>query len=147
MFNLMMEYMPDSTLSDELQKHGGRINEPLIGWIDLVDKEGNTEPIGRTPLFMVPEVARGEEQGCPTDIWGLRCTIIEMATGGSPWTNVTNPNSLLYQIAFSGKSPEIPKLLSSQEKDFLKKCFGKDAKEIWTAKELLKHPFLKELGI
>ncbi|CAN4109964.1 unnamed protein product [Withania somnifera] len=118
-------------------------------WVDRVERDGgatasSTEPIGGTPMFMAPEVARGEDQGCPADIWALGCTIIEMATGRSPWTNVTNPASLLYQIAFSGQSPEIPKFLSLQAKDFLNKCLRRDPKERWTAKELLKHPFLEE---
>lgn len=34
---------------------------------------------------MAPEVARSEEQGFPADIWVLGCTIIEKATGCSPW--------------------------------------------------------------
>ncbi|XP_060189967.1 mitogen-activated protein kinase kinase kinase 18-like [Lycium barbarum] len=185
MFNLMMEYMPEGTLSDQIRKHGGRINEPLIGYYTkqilqglqyvhsrgivhcdikgqniLVGKTGakiadfgcarwvdpaeRAEPIGGTPMYMAPEVARGEEQRCPADIWAFGCTIIEMATGTSPWTNVTNPASLLYRIAFSGQSPEIPKLLSLQAKDFLNRCFRRDPRERWTAKELLKHPFLEE---
>ncbi|MCD9561422.1 hypothetical protein HAX54_020528 [Datura stramonium] len=192
-FNLMMEYMPGGTLTDEIRKQGGRINEPLIGyyakqillgleylhsrgiahcdikghnilvgktgakiadfgcarWIDQAEWDGGAvastaEPIGGTPMFMAPEVVRGEKQGCPADIWALGCTIIEMATGGSPWTNVTNAASLLYRIAFSGQSPEIPKLLSLEAKDFLRKCLRRDPKERWTAKELLKHPFLEE---
>ncbi|XP_060189864.1 mitogen-activated protein kinase kinase kinase 17-like [Lycium barbarum] len=190
MFNLMMEYMSDGTLTDAIQKQGGRINEQLIGYytkqilqgLEYIHSKGiahcdikgqnillvktgakiadfgcakcvdpiggavasPSKPIGATPMYMVPEVARGEEQGCPCDIWALGCTIIEMATGGSPWTNVTNPVSLLYRIAFSGESPEIPKFLSLQARDFLSKCLRRDAKERWTAKELLKHPSLEE---
>ncbi|XP_060190010.1 mitogen-activated protein kinase kinase kinase 18-like [Lycium barbarum] len=191
MFNLMMEYMLDGTLSDEIRRKDGRIKEPLIGyytkqilqgleylhtrgivhcdikgqniflgktrakiadfgcarWIDPVERDSCAEPIGGTPMFMAPEVARGEEQRCPADIWALGCTIIEMATGGSPWANVTNAASLLYRIAFSGQSPEIPKLLSLQARDFLSKCLTRDSKERWTAKELLKHPFLEESNL
>ncbi|MCD9561421.1 hypothetical protein HAX54_020527 [Datura stramonium] len=190
MFNLMMEYMSDGTLSDEIRKQGGGIKQErliryytkqilqgleylhsmgiahcdikgqniLLGktgakiadfgcarWVDPAERDGGVaEPIGGTPMFMAPEVARGEEQGCPADIWALGCTIIEMATGGSPWTNVTNAASLLYRIAFSGQFPVIPKLLTLQAKDFLNKCLRRDAKERWTAEELLKHPFLEE---
>ncbi|KAK4354098.1 hypothetical protein RND71_026292 [Anisodus tanguticus] len=32
MFNLMMEYMPGETLTDEIRKQGGRLNEQLIGY-------------------------------------------------------------------------------------------------------------------
>ncbi|XP_015081142.1 mitogen-activated protein kinase kinase kinase 18-like [Solanum pennellii] len=187
MFNIRMEYMPDGTLSDEIRKQSGRMNEPLIGyytkqmvqgleylhsrgvahcdikgqnillgetgakiadfgcarWIDPAERGGDAEAIGGTPMFMAPEVARGEEQGCAADIWGLGCTIIEMATGGSPWNNATNAASLLYKIAFSEQSPEIPKFLSSQARDFLNKCLKRNSKERWTAKQLLKHPFLE----
>ncbi|XP_009796297.1 mitogen-activated protein kinase kinase kinase 18-like [Nicotiana sylvestris] len=192
MFNLMMEYMSEGTIADEIRKNGGRINEPVIGyytkqillgleylhsrgvvhcdikgqnillgktgakiadfgcarWVDTAERDGgaSAQPIGGTPMYMAPEVARGEEQGFAADIWGLGCTIIEMATGGSPWTNVTNSASLLYKIAFSGQSPEIPKFLSLQAKDFLSKCFRRDQKERWTAKQLLKHPFLEEIS-
>ncbi|KAM7503649.1 hypothetical protein LguiB_002553 [Lonicera macranthoides] len=103
-------------------------------------------PIGGTPLFMAPEVTRGENQGYPADIWALGCTVIEMATGNSPWPNVNDPLSILYTIAFSGKIPEIPDLLSSQARDFLGKCLIRDPEERWTAKELLKHPFVEEFN-
>ncbi|CAI9787588.1 unnamed protein product [Fraxinus pennsylvanica] len=102
--------------------------------------------IGGTPAFMAPEVARGEEQGFPADIWALGCTIIEMATGGSPWPNLTHPSSLLYRIALSEELPEFPAFLSDKAKDFLNKCLRRDPKERWTATQLVKHPFLEELS-
>ncbi|KAK3040450.1 hypothetical protein RJ639_028699 [Escallonia herrerae] len=101
-------------------------------------------PIGGTPMFMAPEVARGEDQGFPADTWALGCTVIEMATGRPPWPIVNDPMSVLYRIAFSGELPEFPDFLSSQARDFLSKCLRRDPKERWTAKQLLKHPFLEE---
>lgn len=97
--------------------------------------------IGGTPLFMAPEVARGEEQGFPADVWALGCTVIEMATGGSPWPNEA---ATLHRIAFSGEAPELPDFLSELGKDFLSKCLRVDCRERWTAKELLRHPFLDD---
>ncbi|XP_023533202.1 mitogen-activated protein kinase kinase kinase 18-like [Cucurbita pepo subsp. pepo] len=108
-----------------------------------------TEVIGGTPLFMAPEVARGEHQGLASDIWSIGCTIIEMATGGgSPWLNTTDndPISALYRIGYSGQSPEIPSFLSQKAKDFLEKCFRRNPKERWTAIQLLNHPFLREVN-
>ncbi|XP_027348229.1 mitogen-activated protein kinase kinase kinase 18-like [Abrus precatorius] len=101
-------------------------------------------PICGTPMFMAPEVARGEEQGCPSDVWSLGCTVIEMATGSAPWPNVADPFSVLYHIAYSGEVPEIPCFLSEEAKDFLGKCLRRNPQERWTASELLKHPFLGE---
>ncbi|XP_019193358.1 PREDICTED: mitogen-activated protein kinase kinase kinase 2-like [Ipomoea nil] len=103
---------------------------------------------GGTPMFMAPEVAQGKEQGFAADIWALGCTVIEMATGGSsPWPNFTGgPAALLYHIAFSGESPPVPDFLSDKAKDFLEKCLRRDPGERWTAKQLLKHPFLQEIN-
>ncbi|KAF2284928.1 hypothetical protein GH714_032626 [Hevea brasiliensis] len=53
-------------------------------------------PIGGTPMFMAPEVARGEEQGFASDIWALGCTIIEMASGGAAlWSDANDPVSVI----------------------------------------------------
>ncbi|XP_057505483.1 LOW QUALITY PROTEIN: mitogen-activated protein kinase kinase kinase 18-like [Actinidia eriantha] len=118
-------------------------------WINPAAENDNTAAvaIGGTPMFMAPEVARGEEQGFPADIWALGCTIIEMATGESPWPNFYDPVSVLYRVGFSREIPEFPDFLSDQARDFLGKCLRRDPKERWTAKELLKHPFLREKQI
>ncbi|KAL5573374.1 hypothetical protein UlMin_022971 [Ulmus minor] len=112
-------------------------------WVDL---ENSPATISGTPMFIAPEAARGEEQGFASDIWSLGCTIIEMATGGPPWKNVSDPVSVLYQIAYSGKLPEFPSFLSDQAKDFLGKCLRRNPEDRWTASQLLKHPFIGEFS-
>ncbi|CAH8306015.1 unnamed protein product [Eruca vesicaria subsp. sativa] len=93
---------------------------------------------------MAPEVARGEGQGKESDIWALGCTVIEMVTGSHPWfgEDSTDPVSVLYRVGYMGESPEVPSSLTEQAKDFLGKCLRRDAKERWTATQLLNHPFL-----
>ncbi|KAL2466284.1 mitogen-activated protein kinase kinase kinase 17 [Abeliophyllum distichum] len=118
-----------------------KVKTPVEGRTD--DREAS---IGGTPAFMAPEVARGEEQRFPADIWALGCTIIEMATGGSPWPNLSHPTSILYRITSSHELPEFPAFLSDKAKDFLSKCLRRDPNERWTAKQLVKHPFLEELS-
>ncbi|OWM81288.1 mitogen-activated protein kinase kinase kinase 18-like [Punica granatum] len=95
-----------------------------------------------TPMFMAPEVARGEEQGFGADVWALGCLIIEMVAGASPWTNVSDLVSLLYRIGFSEDVPEIPAWLSEDAHDFLNKCLSRDPRQRQTAEQLLGHPFL-----
>lgn len=107
---------------------------------------GEDVAVRGTPMFMAPEVARGEEQGFAADIWAVGCVVIEMATGGSPWTNVDDPVSVLYKIAFSGESPEIPDGFSHRANDFIRKCLIQDPKERWGITELLKHPFLRRFN-
>ncbi|KAJ6873808.1 mitogen-activated protein kinase kinase kinase 18-like [Populus alba x Populus x berolinensis] len=110
-----------------------------FGCAKRVEQQG---PIAGTPMFMAPEVARGEEQGFASDIWALGCTIIEMASGGTPWHNVSDPVSIIYRAGYSGHLPEFPCCLSEQARDFLDKCLRGDPKERWTASQLLEHPFL-----
>ncbi|XP_064957795.1 mitogen-activated protein kinase kinase kinase 18-like [Musa acuminata AAA Group] len=99
-------------------------------------------PIMGTPMFMAPEVARGEEQGAPADIWSLGCTVIEMATGRPPWPDAVDPVAALHRVGFSSEVPNRPGWLSEAGKDFLDKCLRRDPRERWTAEQLLEHPFV-----
>ncbi|KAI3466264.1 hypothetical protein Pfo_022927 [Paulownia fortunei] len=112
-------------------------------WIE--SGEPATSAFSGTPGYMAPEVARGEEQSFPADIWALGCTIIEMATGSNPWPEMKDPASALYRIAFSGDVPESPSWFSDNAKDFLSKCLMRDSKERWTAAQLLQHPFFNSV--
>ncbi|KAJ8492780.1 hypothetical protein OPV22_014501 [Ensete ventricosum] len=99
-------------------------------------------PIAGTPMFMAPEVARGEEQGAPADVWALGCTVIEMATGRPPWPDAVDPVAALHRVGFTCDLPKRPTWLSDEAKDFLDKCLRRDARERWTAEQLLEHPFV-----
>ncbi|XP_065879560.1 mitogen-activated protein kinase kinase kinase 18-like [Euphorbia lathyris] len=110
----------------------------------VFDEISERNSIAGTPVYMAPEVARGEYQGFASDLWSLGCTIIEMATGETPWKNVADAVSAIYQIGFSEKVPEIPVFMSSQGKDFLAKCLIKNPNERWSASELLNHVFITE---
>ncbi|ESQ51837.1 hypothetical protein EUTSA_v10016838mg [Eutrema salsugineum] len=115
-----------------------------FGCAKRVDPEVES-PVMGTPAFMAPEVARGEKQGKESDIWAVGCTVIEMATGSPPWTEANmreDPVSVLYRVGYSGETPELPRLLTKEAKDFLEKCLKREANERWTATQLLNHPFL-----
>ncbi|KAE8767665.1 serine/threonine-protein kinase 3-like [Hordeum vulgare] len=121
------------------------------GWAKLADfgcarSVGSAGPIGGTPAFMAPEVARGEEQGPAADVWALGCTVIEMATGRAPWSHMDDVVAAVRLIGYTDAVPEAPERLSSEAKDFLDKCFRRCAGERWTAEQLLEHPFLAFAG-
>ncbi|KAG7537991.1 Protein kinase domain [Arabidopsis suecica] len=124
---------------------GGEIAKIVdLGCAKTVEENENLEFSG-TPAFMSPEVARGEEQSFPADVWALGCLVIEMATGSSPWPELNDVVAAIYKIGFTGESPEIPVWLSEKGKDFLKKCLRKDSKQRWSVQELLQHPFLDDV--
>ncbi|PON62707.1 GPCR kinase [Parasponia andersonii] len=110
------------------------------------DGDSGVGKFSGTPIFMAPEVVRGEEQGFGADIWAVGCTVIEMATGKNPWPEVDDPLSALYRIGFSDRSPEFPSWFSEKAKDFLGICLTRDPKQRMSARDLLKHPFFEELG-
>ncbi|XP_061336969.1 mitogen-activated protein kinase kinase kinase 18-like [Gastrolobium bilobum] len=114
-----------------------------LGCARRVDDESSSVIAG-TPVFMAPEVARGEQQGFPADVWALGCTVLEMITGKPPWQGVSDPAAVLYRIGFSGEVPEIPSFVSEQGKDFLSKCLKRDPNERWSVVELLGHGFVEE---
>eukprot|EP01018_Ginkgo_biloba_P028084 Gb_32859 [translate_table: standard] len=97
-----------------------------------------------TPLWMAPEVVKHVEQGPPSDIWSLGCTVVEMATDRPPWSNISNPLAAMYQIACTDDLLPMPQSLAPQALDFLQKCFRRDPKQRWTSTQLLTHPFLNQ---
>ncbi|KAJ6846939.1 mitogen-activated protein kinase kinase kinase 18 [Iris pallida] len=103
---------------------------------------------GGTPLWMAPEVARGERAVPESDVWSLGCTVIEMATGGGqPWGDRLErcgQPQLMFLIGYGSELPEFPSRLSEIGRDFLDKCLRRDAAERWSAGQLLQHPFLAE---
>jgi hypothetical protein len=104
-------------------------------------------PIGGTPAFMAPEVARGEEQGPAADVWALGCTVVEMATGRAPWRGVVaDVLAAVRLIGYTDATPEVPRWLSADARDFLARCLARRPADRPTAAQLLEHPFLASAG-
>ncbi|GLJ08673.1 hypothetical protein SUGI_0093440, partial [Cryptomeria japonica] len=108
------------------------------------EERGFLKDLRGTPLWMAPEVMNRLEQGPPSDIWSLGCTVVEMATGRLPWSEVSNPLAAMFRIACTDEVPDLPACVSTQCRDFLEKCLRRDPKQRWTAAQLLNHPFLHE---
>ncbi|GLJ08682.1 hypothetical protein SUGI_0093570 [Cryptomeria japonica] len=124
---------------------GGVVKLGDFGSARRTEEKGQITVLRGTPLWMAPEVVNQLEQGPPSDIWSLGCTVVEMATGRPPWTNASNPLAALYLIGCSDELPELPACLSHQGRDFLEKCFRRDPKQRWSAAQLLEHPFLSQI--
>ncbi|KAL4580078.1 hypothetical protein LXL04_016255 [Taraxacum kok-saghyz] len=119
-----------------------------LGCAKLVEIGGaTTSQLSGTPVFMAPEVARGEEQSFPADVWALGCSVIEMTTGSNPWPEMNDPVSALYRIGYSGDTPEFPMCLSDDGNDFLAKCLKIDAKERKSPTSTLDQSFWESLSV
>lgn len=75
-----------------------------------------------TPHWMAPECIQQQGYGRQADIWSLGCTVIEMATGRPPWSDISDQMAVMFHIATHRAPPPFPPGLSQHAYDFLNLC-------------------------
>lgn len=95
-----------------------------------------------TLAWMAPEVVCQSKYGKKADVWSLGCTLIEMATGTTPWGKFKNYVQALQRIGLSKDIPDIPTDISDNLKDFISLCLKRIAADRPTIMQLKEHPFL-----
>jgi len=95
-----------------------------------------------SPLFMAPEVILHEQYNSKADIWSLGITLIEMAEGRPPNSDITNMTALLSLPNRPPPKLGNPKLWSPMFNDFLSKVLVKDPEKRLTAIDMMTHPFV-----
>ncbi|GIL49282.1 hypothetical protein Vafri_5411 [Volvox africanus] len=94
-----------------------------------------------TPYWMAPEVIEMTQVTSSSDIWSVGCLIIELLTGYPPYFDLV-PMSAMFRIV-QDPQPPLPENISPLLRDFLSRCFLKDAKLRPDAGTLLQHEWLQ----
>jgi len=103
----------------------------------------NKEPPCGTPGYVAPEILRGDPYSGEVDIWSMGVICYVLLAGYPPFYD--EDTRKLYKKIRNGNyqfHDEHWKTISGDAKDLIRKMLTVNQQERWTAKQLLRHPWI-----
>ena len=111
---------------------------------ELTNTLNKRKTVVGSPFWMAPEVIRESHYDGRADVWSLGITVIEMAEGAPPHSNL-NPLRAIFVIP-TKPAPTLadPDNWSPEMLDFVRCCCQKDPNQRHDSALLSSHPFVKQ---
>ena len=113
--------------------------------IQLTKEQKNRKSVVGTPAWMAPELIKKENYNELVDVWSVGVIAVELAEGEPPFLRLPALKAM-YFISTKEAYRLNPMKFSQNYCDFVAKCLEKDLKKRWPIGQLLKHPFITQIG-
>ena len=112
-----------------------------FGWSNYIQTYKRRTTVCGTPLYLPPEMVKGESHDEKADIWCIGVLLFELTTGKVPFDgrdiDTVKVNILKLNISW-------PRLMDNNARDLISKILKLNPRERLTIEEILNHPFFQQ---